>query len=108
MEINKTQGILQITEERRQQIERHGRTILSDVKSNDGEQLSQAASFLLSVPNNVINDPNDKAVDQVLLLYKPLGWDNSIWLKMCKKSYKERLVIAGALVAAEIDRISYE
>lgn len=39
-------------------------------------------------------------------LTPPTGWDKSIWAKMCSKSYKERLIMAGALIAAELDRLT--
>ena len=35
----------------------------------------------------------------------PIEWDWKVWDYMINKSYKERLIIAGALIAAEIDRI---
>ena len=34
-----------------------------------------------------------------------MNWDEDLWQKMCNKSYKDRLIIAGALIAAEIDRL---
>ncbi len=36
----------------------------------------------------------------------PAGWDKQIWEHMLKKKHKQRLIIAGALIAAEIDRIT--
>ena len=36
----------------------------------------------------------------------PEGWSFELFKKMCNKPYKERLVIAGALIAAEIDRLN--
>jgi len=38
--------------------------------------------------------------------FTPKGWDHKIWEKMCHKNYKKRLIIAGALIAAEIDRLN--
>ena len=38
----------------------------------------------------------------------PAKWDNDVCRKMIKKSYKERLIIAGSFMAAEIDRLQYE
>ena len=35
----------------------------------------------------------------------PAIWDMVVVQKMCQKSYKERLIIAGALIAAEIGRV---
>lgn len=33
--------------------------------------------------------------------------DEAYWQKLCSKEYEQRLVIAGALIAAEIDRINF-
>lgn len=46
--------------------------------------------------------------EQILkrLSVMPSDWDDTISLKMCSKSYKERLIIAGALIAAELDRLT--
>jgi len=37
----------------------------------------------------------------------PEGWNEERWNKMLNKSDERRLVIAGALIAAEIDRLNY-
>ena len=37
----------------------------------------------------------------------PNGWDQEIWEKMIRKPHQERLIIAGALIAAELDRLNY-
>lgn len=86
-----------ITKERQEQIEKHGRTVELDVENNKDEQLIDAVFGLLAeFPDEIKNE------------LEPDGWDNEIWKKMVNKPYKERLVICGALIAAEIDRISYE
>ncbi len=36
----------------------------------------------------------------------PEGWNKELHNKMMNKPYKDRLIIAGALIAAEIDRIN--
>lgn len=96
--INMKTGIELIAEERREQIEKHGRTIRKDVELNNMAQLSFAAA-ILSCPNpeQYQSKENNYAC--------PVGWDFNIWNKMRLKSYKERLIIAGALIAAEIDRL---
>jgi hypothetical protein len=38
----------------------------------------------------------------------PSNWDESQWLKMIQKPYRERLIISAALIAAELDRELYE
>ncbi len=88
-------GIELIAIERQEQIEKHGRTIQNDVRLNEDKQLVWGAIQLFSREFGYATDPDDK----------PEGWDILIWEKMQSKSYKERLIIAGALIAAEIDRL---
>lgn len=83
-------GIELIAQERMEQVEKHGRTIHLDVIENSHRELRYGAVALLS---------DD-------LRQMPLAWDESICLKMINKPYKERLIIAGALIAAEIDRLN--
>ncbi len=85
-------GIELISIERAEQIEKHGRTPERDVIENDGYQLRQAAQKIIDVPKVRYNG-------------KPKGWDQYIWGKICDKDYVQRLTIAGALIAAEIDRV---
>jgi hypothetical protein len=93
-------GIELIEIERNEQIEKHGRIIASDVRNNPEFQLAAAASYLC----NPHTDPEDYDMQY----YLPVGWDLDIFTKMCYKPYKERLIIAGALIAAEIDRLQYK
>ena len=83
-------GIELIAKERQEQIEKHGRTIEQDVQLNTVGQLGFAVVSLCS------GNFNKQC---------PVGWDKGIWMKMIAKPYAERLVIAGALIAAEIDRL---
>lgn len=92
-------GIQLITEERQEQIEKHGRSIPNDVRDNADMQLSFGAALLLCP------DPTAMGFDPNSTSGKPKDWDKVIWNKMMSKSYKKRLIIAGALIAAEIDRI---
>lgn len=85
-----------ITEERMEQIYKHKYTTPSDQVINTEGQLAYATRVL-------IQDGYEKE-DRIAHL--PFKWNMEIWTKMCKKSYKERLIIAGALIAAEIDRIN--
>jgi len=89
-------GIELIAQERAEQIEKHGRTIESDVATNKAYQLTEAAAIL--------STEKVRSSRQRFSLM-PDDWDDEISLKMCGKSRKERLVIAGALIAAEIDRL---
>lgn len=88
-------GIELIAQERQEQIEKHGKTVQSDVEINDHGQLVDASLQLLSVEYNEGWDSYDT----------PDGWDKEIMAKMIYKPLKERLIIAGALIAAEIDRL---
>lgn len=89
-------GIELIAQERAEQIEKHGRTIKQDVEFNYEGQLSFAASCLAF----------DDIEDWDARYEAPRGWDLEIWQKMHDKPHKERLIIAGALIAAELDRLS--
>lgn len=91
-----TQGVQLIAQEREEQIRKHGRTIGYDYANNTSKQLAVAATKLV-----------DESVTEEfrVMNFKPGGWDQAIWEKMARKSYKERLIIAGALLAAEFDRV---
>lgn len=92
-------GIELIAVERQEQIEKHGRTAETDELFNAGYQLCKGASSLLF-------SPTDEGLDLMSAdLFRPKGWNKDIWDKMLGKPYKERLIIAGALIAAEIDRL---
>ena len=85
-------GIVHIARERMEQFEKHKFSIASDKIKNKAGQLSQAAFRLLS--NDVLTAP------------APTNMPHELWKRMQQKSYKERLIIAGALIAAELDRIA--
>jgi hypothetical protein len=82
-------GIELIAQERNEQIEKHEWTLEWDVKENSKKELKKAAIALLEGEVNIF----------------PANWDDELCQKMVDKSYKDRLIIAGALIAAEIDRI---
>lgn len=84
-------GIELIAAERQEQFEKHKRTIFSDVTYNTEWELSSGAIALL------LKDGS----------YFSPKWDKDICDKMISKPDKERFIIAGALVAAEIDRLQY-
>ena len=89
-------GIELIAIERQEQIDKHGRTIESDIANNKAYQLTEAAAVLCT--------EKVRSSKQRFSLM-PDDWDDEISLKMCRKSRKERLIIAGALIAAELDKI---
>lgn len=85
----KKTGAELIAIERQEQIEKHGKTIESDMEKNDMGQLKWAAQSLIT---EMIED-------------YPSDWDSKVFDKITDKTEVERLVIAGALIAAEIDRL---
>ena len=85
-------GIEVIAKERAEQLSKHHYTIGKDFKFNDDGQLRQGALFLLT-------EDYGSSV--------PKCWDEDIFKKMKNKSLKDRLAIAGALIAAEIDRLNH-
>ena len=89
----KRTGIELIAAERQEQIEKHGRTIARDVDENPNGRLVTGALALIRSESKGFWDE------------MPMTWNPNICRKMAKKSYKERLIIGGALIAAEIDRL---
>ena len=87
-------GINLIKKEREEQIIKQGRTTELDIEYNSNCQLAFAAERL-GVPEL-----------DMLNYIAPVNWDEQIWDKMISKPYKQRLIIAGALIAAELDRLS--
>lgn len=79
-----------INEERVEQIEVHGFTIDHDKKRNSKGQLAKAAAFVLT------KDP----------YHFPSDWSEEWYNKLSKKKGVEALKVAGALIAAEIKRLS--
>lgn len=95
-------GVELIAKEREEQLSKHGRTVELDKEQNTEYQLTDAAAALsMAVPEGL-----QGAYLQSQGEHPPVGWDSEIWNKMIRKDYRDRLIIAGALIAAEIDRIS--
>lgn len=86
-------GIELIAKERQEQIYKHNRSTLNDLYENSNGELIQGAIIVAG----------HQHID-----YMPKQWDKAICEKMLGKSYKERLIIAGALIAAELDRLELE
>lgn len=86
-------GIELIAIERQEQIEKHGRTIYHDTKINSNGELKQVARYLLGI-----------GTEQEY----PRNWSKDFQFAVDRKSQKEKLIIAGALIAAELDRINYK
>jgi len=90
-------GIELIAIEREEQLTKHGRTIQKDVIENTEQELGYFAGVLCQMRAMDVKDTMN---------YLPPKWDKELCRKMLNKPYKERLIIAGALIAAEIDRIN--
>lgn len=88
-------GVQLIEKERREQLIKHNRTVADDVAQNADGQLSVAAGILAQ--KDILEEFTDNFI--------PTGWDETIWRKMLEKPYFDRLIIAGALIAAELDRL---
>jgi hypothetical protein len=82
-------GVELIAQERREQVEKHGWTAEHD-DQHINEELQQAAAMVLTEDDQ----------------YWPEDWDTRWQAQIMRKTPKERLVIVGALIAAEIDRLN--
>jgi hypothetical protein len=85
----KLSGAELIAQERKEQIEKHGFTTEADSRYYNEEQLREAAVGVLAYDSFGVPD----------------NWNVKQFQYMVSKPYKERLIIAGALIAAEIDRL---
>lgn len=88
---DKKTGIELIAVERKEQIEKHGKTHVKDILENSNGQMIKAAHELLH------KHPGNMGF--------PAEWDRAVVHRMASKNLRERLIIAGALIAAELDRI---
>jgi hypothetical protein len=95
-------GIELISQERQEHFSKHNRSVEGDKQQNFEYQLADAAGALIA--------PTPEGMEETYVSinkdYPPIGWDQETWENLLKKSYKDRLVVAGSLIAAEIDRIS--
>jgi hypothetical protein len=85
-------GTEKIAQERLEQKVKHGYGVKGDVQNNSNNELADAAVALITQDVNKM----------------PEEWDQTICNYMLRKTYEERLIIAGALIAAEIDRLNYK
>lgn len=92
-------GIEMITAERMDQVLKHGYTLEHDIIKNDNGQLEEGAAYLLSVDFGYPGPSDDDT---------PAGWDKDYYRKLLSKPRMERLAIAGAWVAAQIDILNAE
>lgn len=82
-------GIQLIARERQEQIEKHGFSIERDL-SYKSQELKYAAMYLLCGMSS----------------FFPRTWAAKFQFAFDRKTELEKLVVAGALIAAEIDRIN--
>ena len=90
-------GIELIAKERQEQLEKHGISVKNDAQFNSLMQFNGLPPISIAVLG-IIDDS---------FQHVPAHWDRVLLDKMRHKPYKERLIIAGALLAAEIDRVQY-
>ncbi len=93
--MNVLTGIELIATERKKQISRHKHTGKRDYENNKHNQLVRGAIALL--------DRNSSLESS-----RPTGWQRELWDKLWSRGTKDRLIIAGALIAAELDRLAVE
>lgn len=84
----KKTGIELVAQERKEQIEKHGFDLKHDLEYKGG-QLKMAATYLLTGLN----------------LTWPSSWSEKWKEKFSKKSEIDKLIVAAALVVADIDRL---
>ena len=89
-------GIELIAQERAEQIEKHGWTAEHDAKHDSGALAVVAATLAVMHTDSTVTDPEEKH-----------GTDNNPWglEDKLKSDAIHSLKIAGALIAAEIDRL---
>jgi len=96
-------GIELIAEERQRQIEKEGWTAEHDKQHDNGELADAAMCYIMGSPDMVINIGN--AYTQVEAKKAIWPW-NIKWWKPSPKNRIKELAKAGALIAAEIDRLN--
>jgi len=97
-------GVELITEERAKQISKHGFTgehHFNHPEWYDKRQLTSAAHMIEAYDK-------DCGLCQIYRSMPPVNWDRDWWERLCDKPYNERLVIAGAFIASEIDRLNFK
>lgn len=87
-------GIELIAIERTEQTEKHGWSIEHDESHHNSGNLLDAAEAMRNLESVASHQFFDR-------------WDGDIYFRLLKKSKIERLVVAGAWIAAEIDRLRF-
>lgn len=89
-------GSMAISLERQDQLTRHGVSVEDDAKYNTSYQLIEAACVM-------VNPALHSYSDRLIAMNTPKDWDQIRFRQMARKPYLERLAIAGALIAAQLD-----
>lgn len=100
LELKQSDGVLLISKERQRQIDQEGWTEKHDDKFYHRELVRAAVCYLEA--DNLDETRNEDGEDLIECGYWP--WDKSFWKPTITDRVRE-LVKAGALIAAEIDRI---
>jgi len=90
-----SKGVELIAIERKKQIEKHGFTAEHHAKHPEWYDENQLIDASRRLSYKIANDS------------VPTNWDSDWFSNLCKKPYTERLIIAGALLASEWDRLDY-
>ena len=93
-------GIELIKKEREDQLLKHGIPIYGDVRYNSMPTSYHDLTPLILGAIYILDDSGE-------FIDKPEHWDEEMLENILSKDYEDRLVIAGALIAAEIDRVQY-
>jgi len=88
-------GVELITEEREKQISKHGFT---------GEHHAKHPEWY---DKNQLIEASAKLSHKISYNETPENWNSEWFTNLCNRPHKERLIIAGALLASELDRLNY-
>lgn len=99
-----SKALTEIWGERFSQIYKHGFTPEHDQKVNPNGELADAAQTILFKGQY---ERLPLSQQTVIFNKKPHYWATDYWTRMIMKPYKERLVIAAAMLAAEYDRLDF-
>jgi hypothetical protein len=97
-------GIELISNER-QRVIGLGVTVEHDVENNANKQLIEAISLLVADGGRDVQD--NFLYEKMRLEAPPSGWNPKAWEELSKSDYTSRLIAAGQMIAAEIDRINH-
>lgn len=90
LEMSRPNGLELVARERKEHFKKHKRTVDQDIANNPNGELLMAAKGLMDDDNRG---------------YFPHSWDPEQIQKMMAKDKIGRLIVAGSLVIAEIDRL---